>query len=868
MSAQVHGQVLFAPGMSKAQRSAALIAREGYPMAEFITWLLALEERYVLCKDGSLMACFEVEGLDIDSAHAHELNQARTQLIYTLEQLQELPLVMSWQVRRRRTTRYPDREFPEIVSQAIDEELKHSFQSSPQFINRVHLCLTMQPAASSQRLLERLQGAQAREGGAWAAVKALFDSAANALQGQTEFPYRNEDEVATALEEFKKVVDLVLASTSGLGIRQLSGDALGGFLELCSSPTSEFDCASALPAMDCYMDTTMPVADIDNSMRDELHFEHNGRQAWASCYSLNLRKRDELSFDMFDKLLAAPFEFTMAHVFRFLARSKGERAVAEVETYHSNRRFPLKSYILAAFRQGDMSGVEVNQARQEATDEARALKDRINVGQVGVGLYYGVVMVQAQTAQDCRRDAEECEEILQQARLLPRLEKLHKFSSFAATVAGSHDEVARWQRIATENFADLTPLRSVSSGSYLNNWLSESLGAPAHALLVLPTMHRTPLYFTGYVGDVGHTLIIGPTGTGKTTVAVLAWTAFRQYPGARVIVFDKNYSCRPSIMVQGGSYIDLNPEKVSTGETRMSPLAALMQNGDDTHLLFLSSWIELLAKVKGYDASAEDMLDLERALRSTLAVGQADPSLLRLSTVVSQIRKDSGLHMALLPWCEGQVLGSYFDNPRDDLDLHSLVGVEMGAILTSEDLAAPFMKYAFYRISAQLRNMGASQDRPIPTLIYIPETWYFLRQPSFAAELEEWLVTLRKLGAAVWFDTQSPDKLVQSPVFAAFRDNIATHIFTPNGKALSVSLSQLYRDALALSDQEIQYIASGVPKQDYYLLQGRLSRRIKLRLPATVMACIRSDQKAQILLERLVGQPDWIERYLKELTHE
>ena len=44
------------------------------------------------------------------------------------------------------------------------------------------------------------------------------------------------------------------------------------------------------------------------------------------------------------------------------------------------------------------------------------------------------------------------------------------------------------------------------------------------------------------MGDVGHTLIIGPTGSGKSTLLGMLALGWIKYPGAQVIVFDKDRS--------------------------------------------------------------------------------------------------------------------------------------------------------------------------------------------------------------------------------------------------------------------------------------------------------------------------------------
>ena len=98
----------FSPSASVRERTLQYANETGRPAAEFVRWLLAVDDRIVLNKDGSLMACFAFSGMDLDSTSNVEINQVRSQLIYAIEQLQEESLVMAWQVRRRITTRYPD----------------------------------------------------------------------------------------------------------------------------------------------------------------------------------------------------------------------------------------------------------------------------------------------------------------------------------------------------------------------------------------------------------------------------------------------------------------------------------------------------------------------------------------------------------------------------------------------------------------------------------------------------------------------------------------------------------------------------------------------------------------------------------------
>ncbi|RNL24423.1 hypothetical protein C9385_13080, partial [Xanthomonas vasicola pv. vasculorum] len=63
--------------------------------------------------------------------------------------------------------------------------------------------------------------------------------------------------------------------------------------------------------------------------------------------------------------------------------------------------------------------------------------------------------------------------------------------------------------------------------------------------------------FSTYVGYVGHAMVIGPTGAGKSVLLNLAETQFRRYEAAQVYVFDKGGSSRITTDHVGGRFYDL-----------------------------------------------------------------------------------------------------------------------------------------------------------------------------------------------------------------------------------------------------------------------------------------------------------------------
>src|SRR5207244_12444646 len=85
---------------------------------------------------------------------------------------------------------------------------------------------------------------------------------------------------------------------------------------------------------------------------------------------------------------------------------------------------------------------------------------------------------------------------------------------------------------STPHLAHMIPLSAVWAGPARD----EQLGAPA--LFFARTEGATPFRFSLHVGDVGHTLVVGPTGAGKSVLLALMGLQFRRYPGGQVFAFD------------------------------------------------------------------------------------------------------------------------------------------------------------------------------------------------------------------------------------------------------------------------------------------------------------------------------------------
>jgi len=116
-------------------------------------------------------------------------------------------------------------------------------------------------------------------------------------------------------------------------------------------------------------------------------------------------------------------------------------------------------------------------------------------------------------------------------------ESYNLLNAWLAVIPGNSAHNLRRLALLETNAADLSFLFTLDSGQRRCPHLNRD------ALAVLETRHQTPYYLTLHVQDVGHTLVAGATGSGKTVLSIFAVLHAQQYDPITV-VFDLGHSYR------------------------------------------------------------------------------------------------------------------------------------------------------------------------------------------------------------------------------------------------------------------------------------------------------------------------------------
>ena len=182
--------------------------------------------------------------------------------------------------------------------------------------------------------------------------------------------------------------------------------------------------------------------------------------------------------------------------------------------------------------------------------------------------------------------------------------------------------------VSTLNLAHMMPFSAVWAGPERD----EHFQAPP--LFFARTEGSTPFRFSLHVGDVGHTLIVGPTGAGKSVLLALMALQFRRYAGAQVFAFDFGGSIRAAALAMGGDWHDLGGALADdAGEpVALQPLARVDDAGERA---WAAEWIATLLARESVTVTPELKEHLWSALTSLASAPLSERTMTGLSVLLA-----------------------------------------------------------------------------------------------------------------------------------------------------------------------------------------------------------------------------------------
>jgi type IV secretion system protein VirB4 len=378
------------------------------------------------------------------------------------------------------------------------------------------------------------------------------------------------------------------------------------------------------------------------------------------------------------------------------------------------------------------------------------------------------------------------------------------------------------------------PLSSVWAGPSRNAHLD---GPP---LLYAETSGSTPFRLSTHVGDVGHMLIVGPTGAGKSVLLAMLALQFRRYAGSQVTIFDKGYSARAAVLAMGGAHHALGAGAAEDdGALAFQPLREI---DDPVERSWAAEWIGALLAHEKVVVTPE----VKEAVWSALTSLASAPAEERTLTGLSVLLQSNALKTALMPYTLDGPFGRLLDAAENRLALADVQCFETEELMNQAGVVLPVLTYLFHRLEDRFEGR--------PTLLILDEAWVYLDNPVFAARIREWLKVLRKKNVSVVFATQSLADIADSAIAPAIIESCPQRIFLPNDRAVEPQARAAY-ERFGLNERQVELIARATPKRHYYLQSRQGNRLFELGLgPIALALCGASDPASQALIDQVLAE--------------
>jgi len=766
-------------------------------LADHLPWAALVAPGVVLNKDGSFQRTLAFRGPDLESATEAELVSACARANNVLKRF-GTGWALFFDAERRAASAYPDSRFPDAASWLVDQERRAAFLAEGEHYESLyHLTLVCLPSADAteaagRSLIERPEAGRGRD---W------------------------RDALAGFVAETDRALDLF----SGFmpEIAALDDAATLTFLHNAISSRSH---RVAVPETPIYLDALLADTPLIGGLEPMLGERH--------IRTLTVLGFPNLSRPgMLDALNHQDFGYRWVTRFIALDKSDATRVLTKLRRQWFNKRKSVTQLLREVMYNQPVQLLD-SDADNKVVDADAALQE-LGGDHVAFGYLTTTITVTDTDRARVEDKVRQIERIVNGLGFTTIREGVNAVEAWLSSLPGQVYANVRQPLVHSLNLAHLMPLSSVWAGPARNAHLD---GPP---LLYASTAGSTPFRLSTHVGDVGHVLVVGPTGAGKSVLLALIALQFRRYAGAQVYIFDKGFSARAAVLAMGGAHHALGLGADSGGALAFQPLR---QIDHATERSWAAEWIAALLAHEKVAVTPEVKDQIWSAL---LSLASAPPGE-RTLTGLAMLLQSNALRTAIGAYTLDGPYGQLLDAAEQDLAFADVQCFETEALMGQAGVVAPVLTYLFHRLEERFDGR--------PTLLILDEAWIFLDHPLFAARIREWLKVLRKKNVAVLFATQSLADIASSSIAPAIIESCPQRILLPNDRAIEPQGREAYA-RFGLNERQIELISRATPKRQYYLQSARGNRLFELGLgPVALALCGASDPATQQRMDALLDE--------------
>ncbi|RUW20607.1 MULTISPECIES: VirB4 family type IV secretion/conjugal transfer ATPase [unclassified Mesorhizobium] len=733
------------------------VAHNERPMSTHIPYLRHVSDTVIGLENGSLLSVIKLDGLFFQTEDQAELNMRSVVQNTMIRALGSSRFSLWSTVIRREVETEIGGAFDEPFCELLNRRYMDQLREKRMFTNEIYLTIVR----------SGMRGAL----GIGDTVKKLLDRANREVRSQQT----RED-----VTEIEELISNITRELQKYGARAL------GIAYRDKEPYSE-PCEFFNTILTCGVPRKMrlPRMGIRNFVgTSRLHFSKRTMQAQAavdeeSRFGALLSVKEYPPFTgpgMLDGLLQVNHEFILTQSFTIADKPIAQERITR-----------LQRQIQAS----DEAGSSVEK------DIDYALNSLMNQEAV-FGFHHLTLLCLSRDLQGVSKSVSELGACLTDMNINWLREDVNLEAGFWAQLPGNRSYIARKAMLSSANFSGLSSMHNFATGRIDgNHW-----GLP---ITILETTSQTPYWFNFHQRDIGHFLVTGPTGSGKTVaMTFLLAQAMRVNPTPKAVFFDKDRGAEIFVRAIGGSYEVLSPET----PTGFNPLQ--LENTGPNREFLMRLLKAMLRSSDRRDFAQEDEDTLEKALTRLMQEPAAERNLPNLSgLLVGRSRADANdLHSRLRPWIDGEKAW-LFNAQHDVLSFsgQSVFGFDMTSILGNEELRTPALMYLYHRLDELLNGD--------PVMFFMDEGWQLLQDETFSNFIVDKMKTIRKLNGIVGFGTQSAADIAKAKASHTLIEQSATNIHFPNPRADEES----YIKRFGLTVKEFNFIKNTPPEKRTFLVK-------------------------------------------------
>jgi len=719
-------------------------------MAHFIPYKCHWNSSTIMTHDEKLIRIIKVKGFSFETADDIDIDIKKRTRNNLLKSMSSGNFLLYFHTIRRKEKGFPEGSMPEGFSNDLNEAWKQRHSDSECYVNEHYFTLI--------RGLNK---------GGISGIQNMITKIQHQADKSSWENFMND-----AYEELEEATERILNgfSTYGAELLEIRESENGFFSEPLEFLARLVNCGNSQPLL-------LPLGDIAHYLPlNRLYFGNktievhslNGVK-YAGVVSIK-EYRPSTHSGILDGFMQMPFELIVSQSFSFV-----DRAIAISSMQLQQRRLTQSE---------DVATSQIG-AIDEALDSAMS-------GEFAFGLHHLTILCIHDTLKKTETALSLATVQLSNCGINGVREKINLEPAYWAQLPGNNDYMARRSTVNSLNIASFASFHNYPTGKRDgNHW--------GNALTVLNTSSGTPYFFNFHIRDVGHTMIVGPTGAGKTVLLNFLCAQAQKFR-PKLFFFDKDRGAEIFVRSIGGIYIIPSASKVSGFNPFQ--LADTLENRS-----FLVEFLKALVSTDSKSIPAHEVDRINEAVAGNFKIPKEKRRLRNLAPFMGLMGPGT-IAGRLAKWHSNGSHARLFDNELDliDLDASRTFGIEMGHILQDKEAIGPVLLYLFQRIQNSISGE--------PTMIVLDEAWALIDNPVFAPKIKDWLKVLRKLNAMVVFATQSVEDATKSEISDTLIQQTSTQIFLPNLKATTV-----YRSVFRLSEREYNLVRTTDPSSRFFLVK-------------------------------------------------